>query len=464
MVAFPFAGPPGVIWSATHRPGDKLVNKVQQLLFLELNEINFEFLQQYIAKGELPNFRDFLARHGFDETQSEQNYDELEPWIQWVTAHTGLTYAEHGVFRLGDIVGTDIPQIWEQLEEAGLKVGAVSPMNAKYRLHEPAFFIPDPWTDTGVCAGGLDTRFYQAIRQAVNDNATGGLNKKSVLDFAVGGLRNASPLNYPAYLKLAGAARGKAWSKALFLDQVLTDLFVRLVRGKKPDFATLFLNAGAHIQHHYMFNSAVYDGPHRNPAWYVHPDEDPLLDVYRLYDRILGQVQRAFPQARLMLATGLHQEPYGKTSFYWRLTDHAAFLRQLDVPFQSVEPRMSRDFLVSCASVEEANDAERRLLLAKAEDGTPIFTVDNRGADLFVMLSYPNDIPEGMAVIAGNNRIENLRRHAAFVAIKNGDHNGIGYFSDSGSAGSERTGSFPLAGIPDRIRVALGVNGRRSAA
>lgn len=56
MVAFPFAGPPGVIWSATHRPGDKLVNKVQQLLFLELNEINFEFLQQYIAKGELPNF------------------------------------------------------------------------------------------------------------------------------------------------------------------------------------------------------------------------------------------------------------------------------------------------------------------------------------------------------------------------------------------------------------------------
>lgn len=440
------------------------MNQVQQLLFLEMNEINFEFLQQYIAQGELPTFRNFFTRHGFEETESEQIYDELEPWIQWVTAHTGLTYAEHGVFRLGDIVGTDLPQIWEQLEEAGLKVGAVSPMNAKYRLRDPAFFIPDPWTDTGVRAGGIDTRFYQAIRQAVNDNARGGLNKKSVFDFAVGGLRNASPLNYPAYLRLAGAARGKAWSKALFLDQVLTDLFVRLVRGKKPDFATLFLNAGAHIQHHYMFNSAVYQGPHRNPAWYVQPNEDPLLDVYRLYDRILRQVQRAFPEARLMLATGLHQVPYGKTAFYWRLTDHAAFLRQLGVPFRSVDPRMSRDFLVSCASAEEAAAAERRLLLAQAPDGTPLFTVDNRGADLFVMLSYPDDIPDDMAVIVGNERIEHLRRHVAFVAIKNGEHDGIGYFSDSAGVASPRTGRFALADIPDRIRAALGVTVRRSAA
>lgn len=435
-----------------------------QLLFLELNEINFEFLEHYIARGELPRFRDFFARHGYAETESERSYDELEPWIQWVTAHTGLTYAQHGVFRLGDIVGTDLPQIWEQLEDAGFKVGAVSPMNAKYRLRDPAFFIPDPWTDTGVAAGGVDTRFFQAIRQAVNDNASGGLNKKSVLNFVVGGLHNASPLNYPAYLKLAGAARGKAWSKALFLDQVLTDLFVRLTRAKKPDFATLFLNAGAHIQHHYMFSSSAYMGPHRNPDWYVAPGQDPLLDVYRFYDRILGQVSRAFPAARLMLATGLHQVPYGETMFYWRLVDHAAFLRALAVPFRSVEPRMSRDFLVACASTDEAREAEHWLLLAKAENGTPLFTVDNRGADLFVMLSYPDDIPDGLAVVAGNRRIEDLRHHVAFVAIKNGEHDGIGYFSDSGGVATGRASRFPLADIPSRVRAALGVDGRRSAA
>src|SRR5688572_7063566 len=95
--------------------------KKQQLLFLELNEINFEYLEAYIARGELPAFRDFFARHGYSETTSEQRYDELEPWIQWVTAHTGKSLSEHGVFRLGDIVDHDLPQIWERLEDLGLR-------------------------------------------------------------------------------------------------------------------------------------------------------------------------------------------------------------------------------------------------------------------------------------------------------------------------------------------------------
>jgi hypothetical protein len=433
------------------------VNQTQQLLFLELNELNFEFVDHYTRKGELPRFREFFARHGYEETESEQDYDELEPWIQWVTAHTGLSYAEHGIFRLGDIVNADIPQIWEQLEQAGLSVGAVSPMNAKYRLKNPAFFVPDPWTETQAVAAPVDARLYRAIRQAVSDNASGGLKKDFLFDFALGGLRNAAPANYGNYARLVSSARSKTWSKALVLDQLLADMFIRMVRGKKPNFASLFLNAGAHIQHHYMFNSPVYEGPHKNPAWYVRADQDPVLDVYRLYDRILGQVINTFPQARIMLATGLHQVPYGKTTFYWRLVDHAAFLTEMGIPYRSVEPRMSRDFLVSCASPEEAAEAERRLLLARDEAGAQMFTVDNRGTDLFVILSYPDDIPDEMACIIGNQRIENFRRHVAFVAIKNGEHDGTGYFSDNGRDASHANGRFPLAAIPDRIRTALGV-------
>src|SRR5688572_20763032 len=117
----------------------------KQLLFLELNEVNFDFVQKYVARGGLPNFARLIARHGVTLTSSEQRYEQLEPWIQWVTAHTGRTFAEHGVFRLGDIVNRDIPQIWELLEERGFSVGAISPMNAKHRLRNPAFFVPDPW-------------------------------------------------------------------------------------------------------------------------------------------------------------------------------------------------------------------------------------------------------------------------------------------------------------------------------
>src|SRR5205807_6299143 len=101
----------------------------QQLLFLEFNEINFESVAYYADRGFLPNLQRLIEENGWATTTSEQTYDDIEPWIQWVTAHTGKSLAEHRVFRLGDIVKCESPQIWECLEAHGLRVGAVGPMN-----------------------------------------------------------------------------------------------------------------------------------------------------------------------------------------------------------------------------------------------------------------------------------------------------------------------------------------------
>lgn len=428
------------------------MKKPQQLLFLELNEVNFEALEGYIAQGELPNFARLL-QGGYTRTTSETAYENLEPWIQWVTAHTGLSFAEHGIFRLGDIAQHDIPQIWERLEDRGLHVGAISPMNAKFRLRSPAFFIPDPWTKTGVHASGIDRRLYEAICEAVNENATGKSSKGSLINLLVGALRNASPGNYADYVALVADVRTKPWNKALFLDRLLSDMFVRLTKKHRPDFATLFLNAAAHIQHHYMFSSSVYQGEHQNPDWYVTAGQDPILDVYRLYDKIVGDVQRQFPSARLMLATGLHQVPYNKPAFYWRLRDHAAFLQKIGVHFSSVAPRMSRDFLIVCDDATQAAQAERRLLSIKDYEGLALFEVDNRGRDLFVTITYDKDISKDFVFSAGNEHFSGLREDVAFVAIKNGEHDGTGYFVDTGVSTSENT--FPLSQIPQRIERAL---------
>src|SRR5262245_32454049 len=133
------------------------------LLLLEFNEISFERVAYYCGKGLLPHLSGLIAERGWSTTSSEHRYEHLEPWIQWVTAHTGLSFAEHGVFRLGDIVDRDLPQVWEQLEAKGLKVGAICPMNAKHRLRAPAFFVPDPWTRTKVTAPRLLRQLNGAI-------------------------------------------------------------------------------------------------------------------------------------------------------------------------------------------------------------------------------------------------------------------------------------------------------------
>ena len=118
-------------------------------ILLGLNELNFDYIKFYINQGLLPNFKKILETQPTIETVSEKDYKLLEPWVQWVTIHSGKAYNEHKVFRLGDIVNhPGGSQLFEELENDGLLVGAVSPFNADNRLRNPAFFVPDPWTKT----------------------------------------------------------------------------------------------------------------------------------------------------------------------------------------------------------------------------------------------------------------------------------------------------------------------------
>ena len=113
----------------------------QKVILLGLNELNFDYIEAYVNKGHLPNFKSLYEQNGFCQTTSENTYELLEPWIQWVSLHTGKTYAEHQVFSLGDIVDRkDLVQLWEIAESKGLKVGAISPFNARNNLKNGSFF------------------------------------------------------------------------------------------------------------------------------------------------------------------------------------------------------------------------------------------------------------------------------------------------------------------------------------
>ena len=166
-------------------------------ILLGLNELNFDYIRFYADKGLLPNFKSILTNHKVVETVSEDKYELLEPWIQWATLHTGKTFEEHQIFRLGDVVNSNIDQLFESIESHGFSVGAVSPFNAKNVLKNPAFFIPDPWTMTKVSGNWFIKSLYKAIHQSVNDNASGKLNITSLLILLIGVLRVVPIRRYP---------------------------------------------------------------------------------------------------------------------------------------------------------------------------------------------------------------------------------------------------------------------------
>lgn len=404
-------------------------SKNKQLLLLELNELNFDIVRRYTEKfpSALPNFRQLLA---LDQraTSSEDTYEQLEPWIQWVSAHSGLTAGEHGIFRLGDAVDSDVPQILDQLGAGGLTVGGVSPMNMANRHGRSKFFIPDPWTQTPTDGSRWSRKIWSAISQAVNDNAHGRLEKSTVVWLALAFARFARPTHYGLYVSLLKRSRGAPWRKALFLDLFLHDVHVALNRSHRPNFSILFLNAAAHIQHHYLFNAKALDTQKlRNPDWYVADAEDPFGDMLQVYDVIIGHYLRSHTD--LIAATGLTQVPYDRVKYYYRLKDHAALLRELNIPFDKVVPRMTRDFLVDFASEDDANTAAR--VLSKVETtatGVPVFReIEHRGKSLFVTLTYPEEIRPGFEVRTEAGATFDLHPHVAFVAIKNGMHSSKGF-------------------------------------
>lgn len=70
----------------------------------------------------------------------------------------------------------------------------------KYRLNDPAFFVPDRWAKTKIVADPAAVRLYKAIAQVVNGNADAKITKLSIFNLVYGAI-TASPPNYHYYLQ-----------------------------------------------------------------------------------------------------------------------------------------------------------------------------------------------------------------------------------------------------------------------
>ena len=77
---------------------------------------------------------------------------------------------------------------------------------------------------------------------------------------------------------------------------------------KDPNFSSIFFNAGAHVQHHYSFNSKyISNNKSLNLDWYLPSEIDPFEESLELYDFILNDYINKYD---IIIATGLTQIPY----------------------------------------------------------------------------------------------------------------------------------------------------------
>ncbi len=460
----------------------KAIEPKQKMIALQLNEVNFEYLKRYVELGYLPNFKRLFERFGYSQTHSETRHELVNPWIQWPTVHTGLDYDTHHVFRTGDIVKTDHPHIYEILERHGLTVAAMSPFNAKNNTQHPAFFVPDPWTKTRFDGAWRLRLLYDALVEVADDYAKGRISYQSMCRLAVN-MTAAKPFTLPKYLYEALVYfRGKQWYRALICDRLLTDVFLQQWKRHRPDYATLFLNGAAHLQHHYLFSSKVYDGDRQNPVSRATADEDPLLDIFEVYDTLLPRLLSLRDDVRLMILTGLHQEPHERTTYYYRLDDLPGFLRRLGISCLDTYPLMTEDFVICFSDELEAKRAEQELAQVQTvsepaifyretgdspvrtlETAPYVFHIENRGSDLYIQLK-PTCQPlyEKMTIRNGEIQLENFETMASLAQYKNTHHVGIGYFLDTGVEKDTWPPNIPLRDMFGIVLKAFGIDATKT--
>jgi hypothetical protein len=398
----------------------------KKLLLIQLNEINFELVKKYQNEVRFQFFnKDYFKKLSI--TNSEEKYELLEPWIQWVSVYTGKRANEHKIFRLGDIKKYSGDLIFNIIEKLNKSIGLVCSMNVVNNFKEPKYFFSDPWTNDQSGPGKKIEFISKTISQAVNLNSHKNIPISLYFKVLTVLLISFRFKNIFLYLKLIFEFK-KRWNKALLLDLILHDLHINLLSKNKTEFSSIFFNAGAHIQHHYFFNSKYFENKDiSNPDWYVKKKYDPILDMIMFYDKILFEYKK-LNDYEIVLATGLSQKPYDRTKYYYRLKNHDKFLKDLNIDFVKVEPRMTRDFLITFKNDMEKNQATKKLNKLNEINKKTIFSFEDRNSSIFVTLSIQHEITKNEQILMDDHKKILIKDHVVFVALKNGMHDQKGYF------------------------------------
>jgi hypothetical protein len=303
----PFGGPE-VTQNATTVAGKRPV------LVMELNELCPPVLERMMAAGELPNFKTLHGRSDVHVTWTDD--PDLEPWVQWVTLHTGRTQDVHGAKELDEGYKVDLPRVWDMLGDQGYSSLVFASMNAR-KFSDRVFLVPDPWSVRVHASDPAYEAFHRFIAFNVTEhtNARAKPDRKMVLDFArfmvsrglsVGTVMQA--VRQLAEERTSG--RDLKWRRALILDLLMWDVFEKEYARRRPDFATFFANSTAFLQHRYW--------RHMQPeAYQVKPSDAEMAaygsaveDSYRHMDRLLGRAIRLIApvNGRIVFATALSQE------------------------------------------------------------------------------------------------------------------------------------------------------------
>ncbi len=416
--------------AAQSRPFDRV-------MMIEFNELVPRLMGRWIADGSLPNFKALRDRSVQFITEVDVASPwELEPWIQWYSIHTGLSYDQHGVFHLTDGPRANHRDIFDVLGDAGFKLGSCGSMNVRSFPAGRGFYIADPWCD-GQSAQPAELNVFQRfisqyVREYSNPDRASSVSAAQFVAFMTAHGLSARTIAQTVNQLVRERVKDKklSWQRAAILDRLCMDVFKHLYRRHRPDFATFFSNSTAHLQHSYWRHMEPEAFKIKPAASQIELYGGAIKYGYQAQDRLIGEaLSLAGPRDLIVFATGLSQQPFLRKEdsggqLFYRPRNVEDLLAKLEIAPAKIEPVMTHQFRLSFASPQD-REAAARVFAGLRCDGAPMAGISQSADDGFVFdCSLSKQVaPDALISRQGSN--DTLRFFDVFYQIdgmKSGCH------------------------------------------
>ena len=363
----------------------------QSLLQIELNEFDPDFLRFQAQRLGLKNTLRFLDFERFTTmTDDIVEHQGLDPWVQWVNVHTGMSSADHGIKRLGDTGRQSTPQIWETIANLGYTWAAWGVMNAPMGDGRGcATFMPDPWSFE---EQAYPVRLNQllALPRYMARNYLAADRIEFLKNFLKLVQYYAPPAHWPTITRFSAEVMKSAVTVGVSIHTLTTLLdylgaleFTRMKKRSAPDFSVIFLNHIAHLQHQFWPKGDA-----------LHPEMKFGLQINNL---IMGMLMDSCAEDdAIIIMNGLRQKNVaGEGWFVYRqINPQTTVSVLLGHERFSVEQCMTHDAHIRFENKDDAALAFEELNSLKMDGFGPLLFVERIDErHLFIQLSIEQEVP-----------------------------------------------------------------------
>jgi len=307
-------------------------NKKKNLVIFEINECDFKFILKGAKKFNYPLISNFFKYKKKTLTYTNDKVEgyNLDPWVQWVSVHTGLNSSKHKVFRIGEKLNLKCNQLWDLIKNKKIKFTLWGLFNSNVRnKHNIDLFYPDPWSFTQKAYPKKFNNFLKLPRYYALNYPNINIFKfchyfflffktlfisKSIIYF----LKNLNN-----FLIIFIRSKFKSFNLYFFLDLISLEIIFNRIKQKKSQVTIIALNSLAHYQHNYWDEL----GSHKFYYWYLNEMIKKILSIEKMYNASI--CYNGFGQIKI------------KPKYHLRPKKPQIFLKKLNIKFKSIKPNMT---------------------------------------------------------------------------------------------------------------------------